>query len=134
MHDVTHGCAIGFSGPRISRINPNLSSAHDHPNVQKQLQSECDHGHMAGPYDVPRLENFQCSRLGVVPKKGGTWHVIMHLSATFGSSVNDYISKEDFGLKYSTVHNAIAIFQCLGPLAAMAKVDVKPAFRLCPVR
>ena len=106
---------------------------HDHPDVQKQLQSECNHGHMAGPYDIPPLENFQCSGLGVVPK-GGAWHVIMHLSTPFGSSVNNYISKEDFGLKYSTVDNAIAIFQRLGPSAAMVKVDIKHAFRLCPVQ
>ena len=101
---------VGFSGLRISRINPNLLTAHDHADVvQKQLQIECDHGHMAGPYDVPPLENFQCSGIGVVSKKGGVWHVIMHLSAPFGSSVNDYISKEEFGLKYSTVDNAVTI-------------------------
>ena len=130
MHDLTHGCSIGFSGPKISHINPNLSSAHDHSDVvQKQLQSECDYGHMTRPYDIPHLENFWCSGLGVVPKKGGVWHVIMHLSAPFGSSVNDCISKEDFCLKYSsTVHNAIAILQRLGPSAVMAIVDIKHAF------
>ena len=58
----------------------------------------------------------------------------MHLSAPFGSSVNDHISKEDFTLKYSTVDNAVAILQRLGPSAAMAKIDIKHALRLCLVR
>ena len=58
----------------------------------------------------------------------------MHLSAPFVSSVNDHISKEDFTLKYSTVDNAVAILQRLGSSAAMAKIDVKHAFRLCLVR
>ena len=88
---------------------------------------------MVGPYDVPHLENFQCSGLGVVPKKGNALRVIMHLLAPFGSSVNDYISKEEFGLNYSTFDNAIAILQRLGPSAAMAKVNIKHVFRLCPV-
>ena len=57
----------------------------------------------------------------------------MHLSAPFGSSVNDHISKEDFTLKYSTVDNAIVILQRLGPSAAIGKIDIKHAFRLCPV-
>ena len=109
----------------------NNNCGRPHPSsdvVQKQLQSECDHGHTAGSYDIPPLENFQCSGLGVVSKKGGAWHVIMHLLAPFGSSVNDYVSKEDFGLKYSTVDNAIVILQRLGLSAAMAKVDIKHAF------
>ena len=58
----------------------------------------------------------------------------MHLSALFGSSVNDRIPKEDFTLRYSIIDNAVAILQRLGPSAAMAKVDIKHAFRLCPLR
>ena len=68
------------------------------------------------------------------PKKGRRIACNYVPVGPFESSVNDYISKEVFGLKYSTVDNAIAILQCLGPSAAMAKVDKKHAFRLCPVR
>ena len=71
VHDFTHGCSIGFSGPRLPRVSPNLPSAYAHPDVvERGLQRECDLGHMAGPYDSPPLPNLQCSGLGVVPKRG----------------------------------------------------------------
>lgn len=89
---------------------------------------------VAGPYSAPPIPNLQCSGVGVVPKKGGAWRLIMHLSAPCGSSVNDHIHKENFTLRYSTVDSAIAMLHQLGSSATMAKVDAKHAFRLCPVR
>ena len=53
----------------------------------------------------------------------------MYLSTPFSSSVNDYISKEEFDLRYITDNNAIAI---LGSLATMAKVNIKRALRHSP--
>ncbi len=48
------------------------------------------------PYAELRLPLLQCFGLGVVPKKGGKWRVIMHLLAPVGSSINDHISREQF--------------------------------------
>ena len=49
-------------------------------------------------------------------------------------SVNDGISSEEFSLQYVTVDNAISLITQHGPGAYLAKVDVKSAFRTCPVR
>ena len=89
---------------------------------------------MAGPYPTPPYPNLHCSGLGVVPKKDGSWRLINHLSAPAGDSINDYIDPLEFTLDYCTIDNAIAICHTLGKGALMAKVDLKNAFRLCPVR
>ena len=57
----------------------------------------------------------------------------MHLSHPPGSSVNNGIDNAHFLLRYSTVNNAIDSIMRLGRGALMAKIDVKSAFRLCPV-
>ena len=58
----------------------------------------------------------------------------MHLSHPPHHSVNDGIDIRDFPLHYSTVYDAIDSVMCLGRHSLMAKLDVKSAFRLCPVR
>ena len=83
---------------------------------------------------IPRerpLPNLKCSGVGVVPKKNGKWRMIHHLS---GSSVNDHIPKEPYSLQYSSVDDAVRLLCLLGTGAQMAKVDLKSAFRIIPVR
>ena len=58
----------------------------------------------------------------------------MHLSFPPGASVNDGININQFPLRYSTVAEAMQSCMLLGQGALMAKLDVKSAFRLCPVR
>lgn len=60
--------------------------------------------------------------------------MITHLSAPRGESVNDYISKDDFSLQYTSVDKAIQMALTLGKGALLAKVDLKTAFRMVPVR
>ena len=69
-----------------------------------------------------------------MPKKDGTWRIIMDLSSPHGSSTNDYISKEEFSLHYATFDQALSLVARYGKDALMAKLDIKHAFRLCPVR
>ena len=88
----------------------------------------------AGPYLSPPFADLHCSGLGVVPKKNGKLRPIHHLSAPFGQSVNDGISREDFSLQYVTVDHAISLIVQHGPGAYLSKVDIKSAFRTCPVR
>ena len=57
----------------------------------------------------------------------------MDLSSPHGSSVNDFISKDDFALQYATFDQALALVARYGTNALMAKLDIKSAFRLCPV-
>lgn len=71
--------------------------------------------------------------LGVVPKKDGTWRIIMDLSSPHGHSINDHISKEDFTLHYASFDQALALVALHGKNTLIAKFDIKHAFRLCPV-
>ena len=135
IHDLQWGCNIGYAGPRSARITPNLKSAYLHPEaVSAALVKEVSYGHTAGPFPTPPIPNLQCSPLGVVPKKDGSWQIIMDLSSPHGSSVNDFISKDDFALHYATFDQALTLVARYGTNTLMAKLDIKSAFRLCPVR
>ena len=57
----------------------------------------------------------------------------LHLSAPAGSSINDYINKEEYSLHYASVDDAVHSLLTLGPGAMMVKVDLKSAFRMVPV-
>ncbi len=135
LNAIDHGVAIGYTGPRRSRQTRNLASAAVHPEaIDKELHKELAAARILGPYAELPLPLLQCSGLGVVPKKGGKWRVIMHLSAPVGSSINDHISREQFSLQYASVDDAIRLVLRQGPGALMAKVDLQSAFRMVPVR
>ena len=103
--------------------------------IDEALRKELASNRMAGPYlPPPPYPTLRCSGLGAIPKKDGSWRLINHLSAPSGDSINDYIDPLDFSLQYSTIDDAIAMCHKLGKGALMAKVDLKNAFRLCPVR
>ena len=135
LHDLQWGCNIGYTGPRSARITPNLKSAHLHPGaISAALAKEVSNGHTAGPFQSPPIPNLQCSPLGVVLKKESTWRIIMDHSSPNGSSVNDFISKDDFALFYlPTFDQALTLVARYGTNALMAKLDIT-IFRLCPVR
>jgi len=94
---------------------------------------EVSRGHTAGPFSSPPLPTLQCSPLGLVPKKDGSWRIIMDLSSPRGSSINDFISKEDYTSHYTTFDHALALVSSFGTGALMAKLDLEHAFHLCPV-
>ena len=81
---------------------------------------------MAGSFAEPPLPNFRSSGIRLVPKKGGSWHMIHHLSAPAGGSINDVIDVEAFSLSYPSIDDATAI---LGHGTLMVKVDLKITFR-----
>ena len=89
---------------------------------------------MAGPFQDPPFNPFHYSGLGAVPKQDGTWRVITHLSAPDGISVNDHIDPESVTLSYTTIDDGVRLAQQLGRGTLMAKIDLKKAFRQCPVR
>ena len=135
LQTFTSGCNIGYNGPHFAHIASHLPTAHTHPNViDNALAKECSAGRIAGPFPSPPLPSLRCSGLGVVPKKDGTWRVIYHLSAPHSRSINDYINPESFSLSYCSIDDAIMIINQLGPGCLLGKIDLKNAFRLCPVR
>ena len=51
LHDLQWGCNIGYSGPRLARVTPNLKSALLQPQaVSDALEKEVPRGHTAGPF------------------------------------------------------------------------------------
>ena len=87
-----------------------------------------------GPFNTPPLPNFRFSGLGLVPKYDGGWRAIYHLSAPYGSSINDSISSQDYTLSYCSVDDAFVIVSSLRRGTLMAKINLRNAFRLTPVR
>ena len=135
LHNLGHGCNIGFNGPQFTHFSNNLPSSFQHPSIlDANIATECNLGRMLGPFQIPPLPNFRCSGLGLVPKHDGGWRAIYHLSAPYGSSINDSINAQDFTLSYCSVDDAFAMVSALGKGTLMAKIDLKNAFRLIPVR
>ena len=135
INSLTNGFNIGYQGPHTHLTAPILTSACIHPTViDEALMKEVAENRMAGPYDPPPYCNLRCSGVGVVPKKDVGWSLINHLSAPTDNSINDFIDPGDFSLQYATIDDAIKICHILGQGALMAKVNLKNAFRLCPVR
>ena len=132
----TNGFSIGYQGPPLANTPPNLKSASKLPHViTDYLAKECQAGHTAGPFDTPPFSPLHISPLGVVPKKEpNKWRLIMHLSYPPCNSVNDGIPIEEYSLRYISVDTAMDAAMILGRGALMAKIDIKSAFRICPVR
>ena len=135
IEGFTEGFEIGYHGPDRHRISRNLKSADTNPDVvEKYLKEEIGKGRIVGPFSSPPLENLQCQPIGIVPKKQpGKFRTIMDLSYPEGSSVNDFIDKEEFSLKYVTIDRAIEFIQLLGPGCFLNKVDIEGVFRIIPV-
>ena len=104
-----------------SHSSSNLPSSFQNPNIlDVNITEECDMGRTLGPFQTPPLPNFRCSGLGLVPKHDSGRRVIYHLSAPYGSSINDSIIPEDHTLSYCSVDDAFAIVSALGKGTVMA--------------
>ena len=134
VEGLTNGFHIGYRGPELARETPNARTAFDYPHiVRNYVKKEVAAKHTVGPFTKPPFINFVVSSIGVRAKKTGGSRLIMDLSRPFGNSVNDFVSREDYSLRFIGVDDAIRIMVELGPGALMAKVDLKGAFRLIPV-
>ena len=99
------------------------------------MRKERELGRIAGPFDSPPLANLRISPLGVIPKKTPCeFRMIHHLLYPKGASINDSIPPEFSSVKYASVEDAISLIQRQGKGCAMAKTDVRSAFRIVPVQ
>ena len=137
---VLNGIRLGFRIGYLHQQNTgivianHLSTALEKPQViDNHLEKEIGLGRMAGPFSTPPYDRMQASGLGVVPKKDGGSRIIYHLSAPAGSSVNDGIDPACWSLQYCSVDDALAEVRRLGKDCWMGKIDLKDAFRMCPV-
>lgn len=130
----TFGFHIGFLGSITSgRERNNTSACVSQDKVSSAIYKELLRDHTAGPFSSPPFDSFHCSPLGAVPKKDGSTRIILDLSSPVGSSVNDGIPPEFFSVRYSSFDSAVDIVRDIGSGCFMAKIDIKHAFRICPV-
>ena len=131
-----HGFDIGFRGTftEVDSRPRNLRSARDNvEGVSEAIAKELRRGHTSGPFPFPPFPHTHCSPIGAAPKPDGSVRLILDLSSPRGDSVNDGISQEDFACSYSKFDDATSIVLHLGRGAFMGKIDIKHAFRICPV-
>ena len=125
---------------RLQRPTPPLFRSKPSLRLLTARGDQCIHsqgvhtGAYCWPFLVPAPPGLHHQPLGSCTQKSGKWTLIMHLSFPPGHSINDGISFDDFPLCYSTVSDAMDSAMLLGRGAILAKVDVKSAYRLCPVR
>ena len=58
----------------------------------------------------------------------------LDLSQPRGTSVNEFILEKFCSVHYSVFDDAVKVARLAGESAMMAKIDIKHAFRLCPVK
>ena len=136
INSFQHGFSIGYSGPEFCNIAPNLQSASSHSTaIFNCISEELRQKRMSGPFISPPLANFRTSPIGVIPKKDcNKFRMITDLSSPKGISINDFISDAEASVSFNNFDSAVSIVSSLGRGALMAKLDIKSAFRICPVR
>ena len=135
LRGLRFGFDIGFNGIGVPTRPRNLRSARDNSDkVSMAVQLEVTRGHTAGPFSSPPFPVLHCSPLGAAPKKDGSVRLVLDLSSPRGSAINEGICKEDFSVQYSTFDDAVDLVRSLGPSAFLGKLDIRHAFRICPVR
>ena len=134
FQSLRKGFNIDYSGPEFSFTAQNLSSANTSPNVLfDNILAELQERRVAGPFVHPPLPNFRTSPVGVIPKKESSkFRTMTDLSSPQGSSINDFIADSESSVSFH--HFDEAVVAKLGKGTSLAKLDVKSAFRICPVR
>ena len=128
------GFSLGVHGTISLGCTPNLRSARDNPDaVSAAIVKEITRGHTHGPFPTPPFTHFHASPIGIVDKKDGSHRLILDLSNNHAGSVNEGISNDEFAVSYCSFDDAVSMVLSVGPTPFMAKVDIKHAFRLCPV-
>ena len=127
--------SLDYVGYHETSFCNNLLSAIQNPSaVNEKLSKELKLGRIAGPFSEKPFSSLRLSPLGLIPKKApGEFHLIHHLSFPYGTSVNSHIPTEASSVRYASIDDAIRIIRCTGRGCALAKTDVKNAFRLIPV-
>ena len=88
LDGFTFGFQIGYTGPMTPGQCNNLLSGRTHPQPVTAAK-ELNRGHTSGPFLQPPFAQLHCSPLGAVPKKDGTYRIILDSSSPHGSSINE---------------------------------------------
>ena len=136
LASLKEGFDIGYKGPQFSLLTQNLKSASQYPiPLRDNIVSELIAKRIAGPFSEPPLPFFRTSPIGVIPKKDSSkFRTITDLSSPEALSVNAFIPPSESSVQFNHFDEAVKIVAKLGTGALLAKLDVKSAFRICPVR
>ena len=135
IEGLREGFDLGFRGRVVETWPNNLRNTRECPGqVLAAIQKEIERGHTSGPFSVSPFDVTHCSPLGAVGKPDGSVRLILDLSSPRGCAINEGISQEEFACEYSHFDQAVDMVRGLGRGCYMSKLDVKHAFRLCPVR
>lgn len=136
LHGIQHGVNIGYRGPRKPHVHKNWESAHRYKHaVLDSIHNDLQKGRLLGPFLEPPLANFVGSPMGAFPKKRSPGHRVIHdFSWPPGESVNDYISREEFTLRYVTMDQIVDCLQKCGENCKIAKIDLCDAYKHILVR
>lgn len=85
---------------------------------------------MQAPFQTNQYPTYEFSPIGIVPKSGGSWRLITHLSYPEMNSVNHFIDPEDCSVAYTSLDQILQEVARLGKGTVLAKMDIKSAFRL----
>jgi hypothetical protein len=129
---VRYGVYVGYDGPVVSFRGKNLPTVAEDPEALFADLAKNIHRERACRRPSA-MTTFMCSPIGLVPKPGGSWRRIHHLSFPKGSSVNDHIPEPYGRLKYHSFEEAIRLLAAAGPGAILVKRDLADAFRHIPV-
>ena len=134
VNGFSSGFSLGFKGILSQGATKNLKSIIGREKgVEEAILKELNRGHTVGPFDRPPVPFFHVSPLGGEPKPDGSTRLVLDCSSTRGTSVNDFISKTEYSVKYSKFDDAVDLVRANGRGSFMGKLDIKHAFRLCPV-
>ena len=136
---VSNGLRFGFGIGVERAMGPgstsnNFSALRSKRLVSEALNKELANGCISGPYPAPPLPNFHCSPITAVDKPDQSVRLILDMSSPRGDALNEQIDPDRFSCHYSTFDRAVDLVVSVGKGAFMCKLDVKNAFRLCPVR
>ena len=129
------GFKIAFFKKPNSDLNvKNSKSTVEHKKeVQDHINKELNHGRICGPFNKIPFDIFQISPIGLVPKKDGSFRMIVNLSSPKGASINDGIPDSAASVSYTTLSSALNLILKAGKDSFLAKSDIKSAFRLLPL-
>jgi hypothetical protein len=129
------GFRLGYTGPRVATMSPNLASCAQHPQiVEAKLTNEIKSGRIKGTFSDRPFPTLQVSPFGLVPKKTPhQYRLVHHLSYPKGKSVNDYIDPNFSTVQYASFDDAVAAVLELCQGCYLANTDIDNAFRLVPI-
>ena len=153
IRGFSEGFPLEYDGPLDRQdlsgnipITPGVGSKEE---MWDKMLKESEAGRYAGPFlDVPFIDSYVQSPVGLVPKAGNKTRLIFHLSYDFpngNKSINHWIPQSKCSVKYNDLDHAVRLSlgviknmeklkrtKDIGPIF-YAKSDLLSAFRILPI-